>query len=307
MKKIIWLFPGQGSQCIGMGKAFYDQFTAAREVFEEADDHLSRSLSQLIFSGKESDLKLTVNSQPGLCITSLAMVRVLRDQFPSLNPFACAGHSLGEYSALSAGGWLSMTDALDLVTFRSEVMGKACMVQPGTMVAVLGLPLSQIQEVVQEVGQGLWAANINCPGQIVLSGTVDGVQKGSICAKAKGAKRVIPLEVQGAFHSPLMQSAEEALAPRIDQAPFHSKGVSIISNSDAQMHSSADAIRLALKKQITAPVFWTASIEQVHDADIFIEIGSGSVLSGLNRKILPHTPIVTVNQPKDLEAVAAVL
>ncbi len=307
MKKIVWLFPGQGSQSVGMGKLFFDDFAVAREVFEEVDEWLARPLSRLLFEGDEADLKLTINSQPGLYATSLAMVSVLRSQFPSMKPFACAGHSLGEYTALVAGEWISLHAALDLVTFRSESMGKACREHPGGMAAVLGLSIPVVLEVVDEIGQGLWAANINSPGQIVLSGTRDAIQRGSALAKEKGAKRVIPLEVQGAFHSGLMQSAEEAVAARIDEAPFHSQGVPIVSNATGQMHTTKDAILKALKKQITAPVLWTASMEALRDADVFIEIGSGSVLTGLHRKILPGKPIITINEPKDLETLAAAL
>lgn len=289
---------------MGMGQTVYNAFQEAREVFEQANDVLGRDLTKLLFAGPEELLKQTTNSQLAIYVTSIAILRVIERQFPTLKPAFCAGHSLGEYSAVTAGGWLSYSASLPLVQKRADLMHQACTTSPGTMAAVLGMDEEQIGRLIAKVGGGLWAANFNCPGQIVLSGTLTAMQKASEWAKEFGAKRIVPLQVQGAFHSGLMQHAAEQLAHHLEQLSFASVGVPLVLNATAEVTISADGIRAGLIRQMTSSVHWEQSVRQMRDCSLFVEIGAGQVLAGLNRKIGISAPTISVGIVTDLEALA---
>ena len=215
-KKITYLFPGQGAQYVGMGKDFAENYPRAKETFEEADDLLGRNLSKIIFEGPTELLTETINSQPAIYVTSMAILRVLEEQFPDLKPTSCAGLSRGESTALTAGLRLPFASCLPLVQYRGECMNEACETTPGTMAAIFGLSAQELEQLVKELNlpQDLWVANFNCPGQTVISGTLKGVEAGIEAAKTKGARRVIALRVHGALHSGLMALAEEKFSYR---------------------------------------------------------------------------------------------
>ena len=218
-KKIAFIFPGQGAQYPGMGRDFIENFPQARQVFEEADDILERKLSTLILEGPEASLTETKNSQVAIFVVSMAILKVLQNLFPPITPFCCAGLSLGEYTALTAAGVFSFDQALALVQFRGQAMNDACERTKGSMAVVLGLEPEIVEKTVMSLHlpNDLWIANYNCPGQIVLSGTLKGIQKGTEAMLAAGAKRVLPLQVHGAFHSGLMQWAEDQLIDPIER------------------------------------------------------------------------------------------
>ena len=227
--KIAWIFPGQGAQYAGMGKDFFDSFLVAKETFQQADDLLGFPLSRIIFEGPEDLLTQTKHSQVAILVTSMAVLRVLQKEFPHLKPSICAGLSLGEYTALCASGRLGFADTLLLVQERARLMNEACENTPGTMAAVLGLDAADVEAVVKDL-EGVWVANFNAPGQTVISGTKEGVEKGILALKEKGAKRAIPLAVHGAFHSALMQSAEKGLAPWIEKANLQASPIDFVMN-----------------------------------------------------------------------------
>lgn len=305
MKKIAFLFPGQGAQYPGMGKDFFENSPVAKEVFEEADDLLKSSLSKMILEGPAETLTMTKNSQAGIFVVSVAMERVLHRLFPQLRPVYCAGLSLGEYSALHISGALSFAETLTLVDKRGEFMNDACEEMRGTMAVVLGLDADMVDELVKEVGlpNDLWVANFNCPGQVVLSGTVRGVERGTEVAKARGAKRVLPLKVHGAFHSGLMRSAEERLAPYVESAPLVKGDSALVMNVPGALVSEESAIKLFLVQQVTHPVRWEQSIRWMaaQGVDLFVEIGCGTTLSGFNKRIGVAAPTVNIEKMKDLE------
>ncbi len=302
MKKVVFLFPGQGAQYPGMGKDFYDAFTIAKETFQEADDLLQESLSKIIFEGPEELLTKTKNSQLAIFVVSVAITRVLQQQLPSLVPVACSGLSLGEYSALWATGRLSFKDALLLVRERARLMNEACEKVPGTMAAVLGMSAGEIDAALKGV-PNVWVANYNCPGQTVISGTVDGVANGTQILKAAGAKRIIPLQVHGAFHSGLMRSAEEALAPFVAKAPLIESSIGFVMNAPGNFVVSLEEIRRQLVSQITHSVRWEQGIQAIDKkgVDLYLEIGCGKTLCGLNKKIGATAPSLSIDKLVDLE------
>lgn len=288
-KKVAFLFPGQGAQYVGMGKDFYDTFPLAKETFEEADDLLKYNLTKIVFEGPEALLTETKNSQLGIFTVSMAILRVIQQLYPTLKPSVCSGLSLGEYTALVASGKLTFKEALQLVAFRGQFMNDACNSTAGTMAVVLGLDASTVEQLVKEVNlpNDLWAANFNCPGQVVLSGTMKGIEVGSAAAKAKGAKRVVALQVHGAFHSGLMNSAAISLAPYIEQATFAKTPCELVMNVPGVAVSNIDEMRRHLIQQVTHSVRWEQGVRFMMNAgvDTFLEFGCGSVLSGFNRKI----------------------
>ena len=303
MKKIAFIFPGQGDQYVGMGKDFYDHFAVARETFQEADDILKESLSKIIFEGPESELTKTRNSQLAIFVTSVAILRVLQEQLPSLVPTVCSGLSLGEYTALWASGRLSFKDTLLLVRERARLMNEACERTAGTMAAVLGMEAVAIDAALKGASE-VWVANYNCPGQTVISGTKAGVENGSNLLKAAGAKRIIPLQVHGAFHSGLMQSAERGLAPFVESAPLIDTNVELVMNAPGNFISSIEEIRKYLVAQVTHSVRWEQGIAAIEKrgVDLYLEIGCGKTLSGLNKKIGVAVPTISVDKLADLEA-----
>ena len=287
--KIAFLFPGQGAQMVGMGKDFSDTYQSARLVFEEADDLLKRNLSKIIWEGPLETLTETQNSQAGIFVTSMAILAVLRELFPSLKPAFCAGLSLGEYSALSASGKLSFQETLLLVDKRGRYMNEACEAEKGTMAVVMGMESESVEKMVAEIDlpNDLFVANLNCPGQVVISGTEKGIEAAIKVAKDKGAKRVLPLAVHGAFHSGLMRSAKMRLEPEIMQCAFLNSPSSLVMNYSGSIVNEQDEIRRQLIEQVTSPVRWEQGI-RVLDAkgvDFYLEIGCGKTLSGMNKRI----------------------
>ena len=282
MKKA-FVFPGQGSQFSGMGKELYDSSPTARALFDEADRILGFEISKIMFEGSAEELKQTKVTQPAVFIHSVAAALALGDEFC---PAMVAGHSLGEFSALAASGALSFESALRLVYARALAMQKACEAVPSTMAAVLALADEKVEEVCASI-EGVVAANYNCPGQVVISGTLEGVQAACVALKEAGAKRALPLAVSGGFHSPCMTSAREELAAAISATEFHTPRCPIYQNVDAKPHTNPEEIKANLIAQLTSPVRWTQSVRAMlaDGAEEFVECGPGNVLQGLISKI----------------------
>lgn len=304
-KKFAFLFPGQGAQYPGMGKDFYDQFPIARQVFEEADHVLNCAFSKLIFEGSSEELTLTKNSQIAIYITSIALLRVVQEQFPDLSPAICAGLSLGEYTALTAAGKMTFADCLDLVRTRAEAMHQACLDIKGSMQVVLGMTEEALEAVIQEINppHPVWLANLNCPGQIVIAGSIDALEVAGGLLKQKGAKRVLPLEVSGAFHSGLMLSAQEKLAVKIATVPFHKSNIEVVMNVPGDLVLSAEEMRQVLIDQVVSPVRWEKGIRRMMEQgiDAYIEMGPGKTLAGMNKRIGVIEPTYSIEKVADLE------
>jgi [acyl-carrier-protein] S-malonyltransferase len=303
------VFPGQGAQAVGMGKDAYDASPAARAVFERADAALGFALSRIIFEGPEDKLRQTENTQPALLTVSAALLELIAGR---VRPDYVAGHSLGEYSALVAAGVLSFEDAVRAVRLRGEFMEAAVPGGQGAMAAVLGAERGALQALCEAVSAetGLVVlANVNCPGQIVVSGTAEGVRAVVERGKEAGAKRVIPLEVSGPFHSPLMQPAADRLEQVLAELTMRDAKVPVIANVTAEPVTSAEEIRGLLKRQVTAPVLWEDTVTRLVGlgVDTFVEIGSGSVLTGLIRKTDKSVTVHTVNSLAALDAALAEL
>lgn len=285
MKKA-FIFPGQGAQYVGMGKDFFDTFTIARETFQEADDILKENLSKIIFEGPEEQLTQTRNAQIAIFVASLAILRTLQQQLPDLRPDVCAGLSLGEYTALCASGRLGFAQTLLLVRERARLMQEACEKTTGTMAAVLGLDALSIEAAMKGL-KNVWVANYNAPGQTVISGTKEGIDLAALILKGKGAKRIIPLAVSGAFHSGLMQSAQDGLAPFVQAAKIQDSPIPFVMNVPGRFVQILPEIQQNLIHQVTHSVRWEQSIEAMKGAGVeqFFEIGCGKTLSGLNKKM----------------------
>lgn len=303
-KKYAFLFPGQGAQYPGMARDFYDQFPIARQTFEEADQFLNRPFSKLVFEGPSEELTLTKNSQIAIYIASIAILRVVQQQFPELSPMLCAGLSLGEYTALTAAGKIRFTDCLDLVRTRAEAMHVACEETKGSMQVVLGMTEETIEAAIRELNplHPVWIANLNCPGQVVIAGSIEALAIAGDALKQKGAKRVLPLEVSGAFHSGLMRSAQEKLAAKIATVPFHESAIEIAMNVPGDFVSSVEQIRQALIDQVVSPVRWEKGIRKMIERkiDVYFEMGPGKTLSGMNKRIGAE-PTFSVEKIADLE------
>ena len=304
MQKIAFIFPGQGTQHVGMAKDFYDSFPVARQVFKEADDLLGRKLSELVFHGPEHVLTETKNSQSGIYVASIAILRVIQQLFPELKPKICAGLSLGEYTALTASERLPFSKGISLVSLRGEYMNEACQATQGSMAVILGLNGDVVEQVVAEIGlpDDIWTANFNCPQQVVISGTLKGIAIASEVLKARGAKRVIPLKVHGAFHSGLMQLAEERLRPHIEKVSLNPTPIEIVMNVTGSLACQPSEIRQNLIKQVTHPVRWEQSVRYMmsEDVDLFVELGCGKTLIGLNERIGVKAPSVNIQKISDI-------
>ena len=280
-----FVFPGQGAQFVGMGKDLYENNPVAKEMFDKANEILGFNITDLMFNGTDEDLRQTKVTQPAIFLHSVILAKTMGDDF---NPDMVAGHSLGEFSALVAAGALSFEDGLRLVSARAQAMQKACEKTPSTMAAVLALPDARVEELCASVTEGVVVpANYNCPGQIVISGSIEGVD--AACAKMleAGAKRALKLKVGGAFHSPLMEPARAELADAIAHTDFHAPKCPVYQNVNAEPQTDPETIKKNLIAQLTAPVRWTQTIQNMiaAGADTFVEVGPGAVLHGLVKKI----------------------
>lgn len=281
---IAYIFPGQGSQFVGMGKDLYEQFPIAKEMFERANEILGFRITDLMFNGTDEELKQTKVTQPAIFLHSVIQAAVL----PDFKPDMVAGHSLGEFSALVASKVMDFEDGLKLVSKRALAMQAACEKEPSTMAAILGLDDQKVVDICTSITEEVVVpANFNCPGQLVISGSVKGIEMACEQMKAAGAKRALVLPVSGAFHSPFMKSAEDELATAIYDTDFKVGICPIFQNVDGKPHVDPETIQQNLVKQLTAPVLWTQSVQQMvaDGATMFIECGPGKVLQGLVKKI----------------------
>lgn len=300
------LCPGQGAQKVGMGRDLAERFPAARDTFEAIDEALGVALSRIMWQGPAEELILTHNAQPAILAHSAAVYAVVKDQLQDVA--GAAGHSLGEYSAYVMAGSLTPTDAARLVRRRGELMLEAGQARPGAMAAVLGLPTEEVEVACGEAGTAdevAVAANLNAPDQTVISGDPDAVARAGEGCKTRGAKRVLPLKVSGAFHSPLMEPAVAGLAEALAAVQFDDPGIPVIANASARPVSTAvDAVR-QLEAQLTAPVRWVDSMQVaagLADEVTFVEVGPGSTLSGLLKRILPSPASITLGTANEVEA-----
>ena len=285
-----YVFPGQGSQFSGMGKDLYDDYKVAKTLFKSANEILGFDITKILFEGSDEDLQQTSVTQPAIYIHSVIISKVLGEKF---RPDALAGHSLGEYSALTAAGTISFDSGLKLVSQRAEAMQKACDLEDGTMAAILGLEDEKVVEICDQIEGLVVAANFNCPGQLVISGSTDAIVSACGIMKSSGAKRALVLPVGGAFHSPLMEPARIELANAIENTDFASPICPVFQNVVANAVTDPLAIKKNLVDQLTAPVRWTQSVEKMVALGVnhFIEVGPGKVLQGLIKKINPHTKV----------------
>lgn len=298
-----YVFPGQGSQFTGMGKTLYDSNSKAKKLFERANEILGFNITDVMFNGSAEDLKATKVTQPAIFVHSVLLASCLKDgdviggYEGGFNPDMVAGHSLGEFSALTAAGALSFEDGLRLVAIRASAMQKACELKPSTMAAILALDSAKIEEVCREETDGIVVpANYNCDGQVVISGDVEAVKRACDKLKAAGAKRAVVLAVGGAFHSPLMEPARAELAEAIEKTVFAKPVCPVYQNVNALPNTDPAAIKANLLSQLTSPVRWTQTVKNMaaDGADQFIELGPGTVLQGLAKKIIPGVDAISI-------------
>lgn len=300
-KKIAFIFPGQGAQYVGMGQDFFQQFSVAKQTFEEADDLLKMSLTKMIFEGPSEALIETRYSQIAIFVNSTALLNVLKSLYPELTPFVCAGLSLGEYTALHASEKLRFSDSLALVKARGQAMHEASCKNPGGLSVVLGLDESQVAPIIDEI-EGVWVANLNCPKQVVISGTHEALQKAADRLKSVGAKRILPLEVSGAFHSGLMKEAREALEPLIKAAPIKTSSIHLVMNVPGNFVENPEEIKKYLIDQVISTTRWEKGVKVIQQAgiELFLEIGCGKTLSGMNKKMEISASTISLDKAQDL-------
>jgi len=301
--KVAYVFPGQGSQWVGMGYDLYETFAAAKAVFEQADEALGLPLTSLCFGGPEDKLRQTINAQPAIVTVSFACLKAMQEESGNNElppPVFLAGHSLGEYTVLAAAGVLDFATTVYLARERGRLMHEAGQKKPGGMAAIIGLDEALLAEVCQETDTRI--VNINCPGQLVISGAAENITKATSLAKSRGAPRAIPLQVSGAFHTSLMQSAVDGMAEIIATLPFSNPAIPIIANTTAQPLTTADLIKEELLRQLCNCVQWQRSIEYMIDNGVstFVEIGPGKVLTGLIKRINKNVKLINIG---DVQAV----
>jgi [acyl-carrier-protein] S-malonyltransferase len=310
-KRLAFVFPGQGSQKVGMGKVWADASPAARDTFLEADEALGFPLSRLCWEGPEEELNLTANTQPALVAAAIAVHRALAEMAPGLAPLVMAGHSLGEYSALVAAGALDFADALRLVRRRGELMQEAVPVGKGAMAAIIGMDAETIAAIAAEATQGdeiCAVANLNGPAQTVIAGDKGAIDRAVALARERGARKATLLPVSAPFHSPLMRPAREGMAPLLAAATFHDPRLPVVTNVDASPVTTGAAARDALIRQIDSPVRWVESILWMEDTlgiEAFVEVGPGNILSGMNRRIVRAARATGIADPDHLQKLLA--
>lgn len=303
-KRICFIFPGQGSQAVGMMKDFYDTYAVSRQVFEEAEDVLKASLTDVIFNGPKETLTQTVNCQKAIFVASYAVLKAFESQAPHIKPVATCGLSLGEYTALAASKRASFSDLLPIVHQRASLMQKACEAIKSSMNVVLGQEPEWVDAILKQSQLPVWVANLNCPGQVVIAGDIESLEKAAEAIKAAGAKRVLPLDVSGAFHTPLMNSAKEGLRPYLEALQLQESNISLIMNAAGHSINESDQMRHLLIEQVTSPVYWAKGIQSIaEEIDLFIEMGPGATLAGMNKRIGTKAPTLSIQSVSDLEQV----
>ena len=307
VKKIAFLFPGQGSQSVGMGKDLYENFSAAKNVYDTADSVLGKSISTICFEGPEEDLKQTVNTQPAIVTTSIAALETLKSEL-NITPDYTAGHSLGEYCAMYTAGVMSLETTLKAIQKRANLMSET---KSGSMAAILNASEEQLKAGLEEGSKVGYVdvANYNSPAQVVITGDSEAVKAAGDYMLANGVRRVVPLAVSGAFHSKFMEKAGEEFASFVSSLELNNAKLSVITNVDAKETTNAEDFRVKMPKQISSSVYWTQTIQKMIEegVDTFIEIGPGKVLTGLNKKIAPEASVYNIFDKASLEATITAL